>query len=116
MAFGSQNSAALNVASQAGIITKGKDIFDSSHNCGREMGFELMGGRHLKKIILDDPKLKTDENVNIYSMAVGALRLAMQDANIDVPIERRRCKAQCKCKAHWSGDDERLFKMFDPKT
>ena len=43
MAFGSQNSAALNVASQAGIITKGKDIFDSSHNCGREMGFELMG-------------------------------------------------------------------------
>lgn len=43
MAFGSQNSAALNVASQAGIITKGKDIFDSSHNCGREIGFELMG-------------------------------------------------------------------------
>lgn len=44
MAFGSQNSAALNVASQAGIITKGKDIFDSSHNCGREISFELMGG------------------------------------------------------------------------
>ena len=43
MAFGSQNSAALNVASQAGIITKGKDIFDSSHNCGREIRFELMG-------------------------------------------------------------------------
>ncbi|MBD0677150.1 hypothetical protein [Pseudomonas sp. PSB11] len=82
----------------------------------RHCGGSLPFGRHLKKIILDDPKLKTDENVNIYSMAVGALRLAMQDANIDVPIERRRCKAQCKCKAHWSGDDERLFKMFDPKT
>lgn len=82
----------------------------------RHCGGSLPFGRHLKKIILDDPKLKTDESVNIYSMAVGALRLALQDANINVPIERRRCKVQCKCKTHWSGDDERLFKMFNPKT
>lgn len=82
----------------------------------RHCGGVLPFGRHLKKIILDDPKIETDEDVNIYSMAVGALRLAMQDAGIDVPIERRQCNAGCACKAYWKGDDERLFKMFDPKV
>ncbi|MCI1836871.1 MAG: hypothetical protein LKI62_09330 [Achromobacter ruhlandii] len=81
----------------------------------RHCGGSLPFGRHLKKIVLDDPKLKTDEGVDIYSMAVGALRLAMQDANIDVPIERRQCNANCRCEAYWESDDDRLFKMFDPK-
>lgn len=81
----------------------------------RHCGGSLPFGRHLKKIILDDPNLETEQDVDIYSMAVGALRLAMQDANINVPIERRACNARCACKAYWSGDDDRLFKMFDPK-
>lgn len=80
----------------------------------RHCGGALPFGRHLKKIVLDDPKLKTEEDVNFYSMAVGALRLAMQDAGIDVPIERRQCKVGCACKTYWKGDDDRLFKMFDP--
>ncbi|MCW0386022.1 hypothetical protein NB722_000561 [Xanthomonas sacchari] len=102
---------------------QGKEELDSDFVKGRfdqmivlrHCGGSLPFGRHLKKIILDDPKLKTDEHVNIYSMAVGALRLAMQDANIDIPIERRQCKVGCKCKEYWKCDDDRLFKMFDPK-
>lgn len=53
--------------------------------------------------------------LHIYSMAVGALRLAMQDANIYVPIERRQCKASCTCETYWESDYDCLFKMFDPK-
>jgi len=80
-------------------------------HCGGELPFKS----YLKKIILDDPKLKTHDGVNIYSMAVGALRLAMQDSGLDIPIERRVCKPRCTCAQHWRADDERLFQMFDPK-
>lgn len=81
----------------------------------RHCGGSIPFGRHLKKIVLDDPKCQTQEDVDIYSMGVGALRLAMQDANIDVPIERRECQARCACTDFWRADNDRLFKMFDPK-
>jgi hypothetical protein len=81
----------------------------------RHCGGSLPFGKHLKKIILDDPVMDTTEQVDIYSMAVGALRLAMQDADINVPIERRKCRPKCSCKNEWGSDDSRLFKMFDPK-
>jgi hypothetical protein len=82
----------------------------------RHCGGLIPFGRHLKKIIVDDPGLQTPDNVDIYSMSIGALRLAMQDAKLDVPIERRTCGARCTCKEHWGSDDGRLFKMFDPKV
>ncbi len=81
----------------------------------RHCGGAIPFGQHLKKIIVDDPGLQTEDDVDIYSMGVGALRLAMQDAKLDVPIERRRCRAGCKCKDFWSGNDDHLFSMFDPK-
>lgn len=81
----------------------------------RHCGGALPFGKHLKKIILDDPQLKTELDVDIYSMSVGALRLAMQDAKIDVPIQRRKCVDECACEQYWGDDDERLFQMFDPK-
>lgn len=80
-------------------------------HCGGELPFK----KHLKKIVLDDPKHKTAEGVDFYSMAVGALRLAMQDANINVPIERRICKEICNCKDFWDNNNDRLSAMFDPK-
>ncbi len=80
-------------------------------HCGGELPFK----KYLKKIILDDPIRKTEDEVDFYSMAVGALRLAMQDSGLDIPIERRQCRAQCTCKAYWREDVVRLRKMFDPK-
>lgn len=81
----------------------------------RHCGGELPFGKHLKEIILDDPGLQTQDGVDLYSMAVGALRLAMQNAGISVPIKRRECVEGCACKDNWGEDDERLFTMFDPK-
>lgn len=80
-------------------------------HCGGALPFK----KYLKKIILDDPKLKDEEGVNFYSMAVGALRLAMADSGIDVPIERRVCKEGCTCREQYKGDVDRLLLMFDPK-
>jgi hypothetical protein len=81
----------------------------------RHCGGALPFGKHLKKIVLDDPKCTTQQDVDLYSMSVGALRLAMQDAKIDVPIRRRSCTEKCSCEQYWGADDERLFQMFDPK-
>lgn len=64
----------------------------------RHCGGELPFGKHLKKIILDDPGRLPNKNGDFYSMAVDALRLAMQDAGISVPIKRRQCVAPCTCK------------------
>lgn len=81
----------------------------------RHCGGELPFGKYLQKIILDDPEHKTNEDVDVYSMSVGALRLAMQDAGIDVPIERRQCHEECECKNYWENNNDRLSAMFDPK-
>lgn len=81
----------------------------------RHSGGELPFGKYLKRIVLDDPKHTTDSDIDVHSMAVGALRLAMQDAGIDVPIVRRQCRDQCRCVDYWTQDEDRLLKMFDPK-
>lgn len=80
-------------------------------HCGGELPFK----KHLKKIVLDDPKRHTSDDIDYYSMAVGALHLAMQDAGVDVPIERRQCGDKCKCKDYWGESNKRLSGMFDPK-
>lgn len=81
-------------------------------HCGGELPFR----RFLKKIILDDPNRKNDDGVDFYSMAVGALRLAMADSGMDVPIERRVCRAGCVCEEEYENDEERLFMFYDPKS
>lgn len=81
----------------------------------RHCGGELPFGKHLKEIVLDDPQLQTDDDIDFYSMAIGALRVSMQDAGISVPIKRRVCAEECACKDYWEGNDERLLTMFDPK-
>lgn len=80
----------------------------------RHSGGALPFGKHLRRIVLDDPKRATTDHVDFYSMAVGALRLAMQDANIDVPIERRKCIRTCTCVENWGASDKQLLSMFDP--
>lgn len=83
----------------------------AARHCGGELPFR----NHLQRIILDDPECETEDGVDFYSMAVGALRLAMQDAGLDVPIERRRCRRNCRCARYWRQDEELLYQMFDPK-
>ena len=80
-------------------------------HCGGELPFK----RCLKKIVLDDPDRQTDDNVDIYSMAVGALRLAMDDSDLDFPIEMRQRLPGCECEEYWGEDEELLLQMFDPK-
>lgn len=81
----------------------------------RHCGGELPFGNHLIKIILDDPNHEDNDGIDTYSMAVGALRLAMQDAGLDIPIERRSCKKDCKCKSFWRSNKKIMRLMFDPK-
>jgi len=81
----------------------------------RHCGGELPFGNFLKEIILDDPKQESSEGIDLYSMAVGALRLAMADSDIDLPITRRVCPAGCSCVEEYDDDRDRLFMMFDPK-
>jgi len=80
-------------------------------HCGGQLPFR----RFLKMIILDDPQWEDDDEVGLFSMAVGALRLAMADSGIDVPIERRVCRKGCVCEEEYAQDEKRLLKMFDPK-
>jgi hypothetical protein len=80
-------------------------------HCGGELPFH----KFLKEIILDDPKMKSTESIDLYSMAVGALRLAMAESNIDLPITRRVCAPGCSCVGEYDNDRNRLFMMFDPK-
>jgi hypothetical protein len=81
----------------------------------RHCGGALPFGSYLKKIVLDDPHQKNSEDVDYYSMAVGALRLAMRDSKLDVPIERRQCRTHCACQGNWADDNMQLTQMFDPK-
>lgn len=80
----------------------------------RHCGGELPFGRFLRRIILDDPRMETDNGVNLYSAAYGALRLAMTDAGIDVPIERRTCAGGCLCRRHYRNNDESTLERFLP--
>ena len=54
----------------------------------RHCGGVLPFGSYLSRIVLDDPQQVTEDGVDFYSMVVGALRLSMQDAGIDVPTSQ----------------------------
>ena len=82
----------------------------------RRCGAELQFKRYLKKTVLDDPNAQPEDDVDLYSMGVSALRLAMEDTGLDVPIERRKCRPGCRCEGDWGEDDARLLRMFVPKT
>ena len=81
----------------------------------RHCGGALPFGSYLKEIVLDDPCRETKDKVDTYSMSVGALRLAMGDAKINIPIHRRKCGNGCNCKDYWNKNNDRLSQMFSPK-
>jgi hypothetical protein len=80
----------------------------------RHCGGALPFGRHLRQITLDDPKMNV-EGVDLFSAGFGALCLAMSDARLEVPINKRRCKIGCQCKSRYRQFEERTLEMFLPK-
>ena len=81
----------------------------------RHSGGELPFSRHLKGIILDDPKLELPESgIDYYSMAYGALRLALTEGRLDVPVRKRACTKLCGCRDYYRNAADRTKQMFVP--
>ncbi|MES9971288.1 MAG: hypothetical protein ABW092_14745 [Candidatus Thiodiazotropha sp.] len=68
---------------------------------------------YLNKVVLDDPKLKTDKyQIDYFSMAFGALKLAMKEGGLEVPIEKRACNQGCGCLDIYKNGKTEPDKMF----
>jgi hypothetical protein len=82
-------------------------------HCGGELPFDGC----LKEIVLDDPGLSVaGSNIDYYSMAHGALRLAMTEGRSEVTIKRRECPEYCSCIDDYESDIERTAQMFIPNV
>ena len=72
--------------------------------------------KHLKKIILDDPRLSSKPSkIDYYSMAYGALQLSMTEGKISAPIGKRKCPNGCTCQVEYSTNLDRSKEMYAPK-
>ena len=80
----------------------------------RHCGGRLPFGTFLKEIILDDPQMKIETGEDLYSVAWGALSLALTDARLNVPITKRTCKHGCKCRREYAEDPKRTHAAFVP--
>ena len=82
----------------------------------RHSGGELPICDYLEKIILDDPQLESPRgNIDYFSMAYGALKLAMTEGRMNVKINKRECSTDCSCITDYEGDTDRSMAMFIPK-
>lgn len=78
---------------QANFIKGRFDQMLVFRNCGGELSIKEC----LTEIILDDPQLHTT-NLDIYSMAFGALKLAMSESGMtNISISKRKCADNCAC-------------------
>jgi hypothetical protein len=80
----------------------------------RHCGGEISLLPHLREIVLDDPRLRVDE-LDFYSASYGALRLALFQGGIDVPIRRRECRNRCVCTAWYNENIPRTSGLFSPR-
>lgn len=81
----------------------------------RHCGGELPFGDYLKELILDDPQLEMPEpHIDYYSMAYGALRLAMTEGGIETEITKRVCSNLCSCVNSYQSNIEWAEQMFMP--
>jgi hypothetical protein len=79
-------------------------------HCGGELPFEGF----VTKIILDDPEFPLGGGIDVYSMAYGALLLAMEEGGQEVAIEKRRCRIGCSCKTSYRISKTKIMRMFSP--
>lgn len=81
-------------------------------HCGGMLPFE----DSLKEFVVDDPRMKIGKlDVDCFSVAYGALRLAMADAGQHITITKRKCARRCKCLGHYQSDMAKVKRMFTPK-
>ena len=81
----------------------------------RHCGGKLPLQNHLRKIIIDDPGLRTrTDQVDCFSMAYGAIRLAMAEGGIEVPVEKRSCGDDCGCRDDYLNGTVDAERMFSP--
>jgi len=81
----------------------------------RHCGGELPFGKYLRKIILDDPGMKTKDGVDLYSAGYGGLKLAMTDAGLDIRIQKRICTPKCRCKRNYQRSPKETRGRFFPE-
>ncbi|MEW8030355.1 MAG: hypothetical protein AB2792_01690 [Candidatus Thiodiazotropha sp.] len=68
---------------------------------------------YLNRVVLDDPRLQTErDQIDYFSMAFGALTLAMKEGGFDVPIEKRVCNQGCSCLESYQNGNPESGKMF----
>jgi hypothetical protein len=79
----------------------------------RHSGGELPIKPCLTKLILDDPQIRLENGLDVFSMAYGALLISMTEGGLSVPIEKRVCPKNCKCKEKYR-DEDFTAKMFLP--
>lgn len=80
----------------------------------RHCGGILPLGDYLEEIILDDPEITVPRDIDVYSMAYGALKCAMVESGINIPIKRRSCPPRCKCTSQYQDDRKQTRSMFHP--
>lgn len=69
-------------------------------------------GDFLETVIVDDPRIKYDKVLDLYSYAAGALRYSGVIGPLNkVKVKKRNC-SPCGCKYQYSKYDEKLLKKF----
>ena len=82
----------------------------------RHCGGELPFMKYLTEIILDDSEQETrGSRIDYYSMAYGALTLAITEGGLNVRIKKRRCPNGCKCLDDYRINLDRTREMFIPR-
>ncbi len=67
----------------------------------RHCGGELPIGGHLSRIILDEPRLALSD-IDLFSAAYGALKLAAATSGLKVPVQPRPCSPEkCRCRKQY---------------
>ena len=79
-------------------------------HCGGELPFK----QYLQEIILDDPAIRSKTGIDYYSMAYGAIRLAMTEGQIKARISKRECEKDCSCESDYKKDRRRTKELFVP--
>jgi hypothetical protein len=95
---------------QAGFRPGNFDQMIVLRHCGGQL--PLKGC--LTEIILDDPELPAKDGSDLYSVAWGALKFAMTQAGLEVPITRRNCANRCRCVAGYTADKASTKARFLP--
>jgi len=78
----------------------------------RDCAGELAFNDCLTRIVVDSPNITIDDTA-VANAAINLLETALQDAGIDVPIERRQCRGGCKCElAYQQESEDEIKSMF----